>query len=97
LSFRENTFLRRTVLWRLRNQMLSESLLASSERQRKHPADLPLQITFNPECLSLTPSQKYLLQSECPSLLLPVCLSVNLPDSLLLFIFLFYNPMFTSY
>jgi hypothetical protein len=71
--------------WRPGNQMVVWKP-ASSERQRKHPADLPSQPMSQKEsplwCLS-----KNLLQTECPSLLLPVLLSVHHPDSLLLYIF----------
>lgn len=56
------------------------------KRQRTHPADLP------PQPMSQKPSFSYAISNqppltECPSLLLPVHLSLHLPDSLLLSLF----------
>jgi hypothetical protein len=79
-----------------RNQMLGWKP-ASSERQRKHPADLPLQLTSQKEKEApplpsppLSPPPPLPLhciknlQTEWLSLLLPVCVSIHPPDLLLL-------------
>ena len=60
---------------------------ASSERQIKYPDDLPLHLTSQ-ETLFLVYTKLKTLHTECPSLLLPVSLSIHPPD-LLLFLYVF--------
>lgn len=72
------------------------NLSAISERQSKHPTELPSLQS------SLQRSSPYHLnpktpQTQRPSLLLPVCLPTHPPDSLLFSMILFHNkPIFTS-
>lgn len=54
----------------------------SSERQREHPADLPLQPMTLGNLLPHTVSTSFKL--NVPPFLLPVFLSIHLPDALLL-------------
>jgi hypothetical protein len=69
---------------------------ASSGRPRKHPADLPLQLTSLLKCCSFMLFQKKPLQMEYPSLLCPVHFSIHSSDFFLLLWYFLNNPMFTS-
>lgn len=57
---------------------------ASSEGQRKSPADLCLFSPLQSFC-SFLPSQTSLFKLKCPFFLLPVCVSIHFSISLLLF------------